>query len=115
MPRGEFAKGFDHRIRRAGDDRWIEACDAGRESRVDGPLNFVMRRSGRVEVDAGEAVDLKIDETGRDEGFGIAFIVQYGIDILNRRIELNFDRLAGYRAASATFHRESDLYTTYPQ
>ena len=47
----------------------IEAGDTGRESRVDGPLNFVMWRSGRVEVDSGEAVDLKIDEAGGDEGF----------------------------------------------
>ena len=93
----------------------IEARYAGRESRVNGPLDFVMRRDRRVEIDPREAVDLKIDETGRDEDVSEPSRIQYRIDILNRRFEFNFDRLAGYRAAPATFHRESDLYTAYPQ
>ncbi len=111
----QIAEGREHVVGRAGDYRWIEARDAGRESRVDGPLNFAMRRSGRVEIDTGKTIDLKIDETGGDESFRVAGILQYWIDILNRRFERNFDRLTGYRAAPATFHRQSDLYTAYPQ
>ena len=33
---------------------------------MNGALDFFVRRSGRIEIDAGEAVDLKIDETRRD-------------------------------------------------
>src|ERR1019366_8306286 len=57
----------EHVRRRAGNHRGKETCDAGSEDGVDGAGDFEQRGEGRIEVDAGEAVDLKVDETGRQK------------------------------------------------
>ena len=64
--RRQIAQRREHRIRSAGDHRGKEARDAGGESRVDRPRNLFMRRGGRIEIDAREAVHLQIDESRRD-------------------------------------------------
>ena len=57
---------------RAGDHGGQKAGDAGRTDDFDRAGDLVMRRVGRVVVDAGEAVDLDVDHAGRDPRFPVA-------------------------------------------
>ena len=116
---GEIAQGREHGVGRAGNHGREEPRNAGGEDGADGPVNVVVRRRGRIEINAREAVDLEIDETGGEEDAVVGVVTipgrQKRIDVLDRRIEFDFDALARNRAASATFHHTIALCTAYPQ
>ena len=62
---GQVAQGPEHGFGRAGDDGRKKTRDAGAEKDFERAGDLVLGRVGIAVIDAGEAVDLEVDEAGR--------------------------------------------------
>jgi hypothetical protein len=98
---GQVAEARAHFIGRAGDHRRIQPRDAGGELRAQRARDFVVRSLRMIVVDSGVAVDLKIDEGGREVGSGAGG----GRDGLDRILKREFDGGAGKDISAATAWR----------
>ena len=70
---GEVAEAGEHVAGCPGDDGGVEARDAGGELGAEGAGDLLVGGAGVIVIDAGEAVDLEVDEAGGEEeirGFG---------------------------------------------
>ena len=64
--RRQIAQARGHGVGRSGDHGGVEARDAGGELRAQRARDLFVRGRRVVVVDAGEAIDLQIDEAGRE-------------------------------------------------
>src|SRR5579863_99906 len=113
----QVAQTGEHGVRGSGDDSWKAAGHTGGKHCIESAADFVDWRFRVVEIDAREAVDLKIDEARSEIKVGDRFrrpdrqdrfrkLQRYGF--VRRRIDTG-------TVHAGTDHVGSGLYTNFPQ